>query len=288
MLNMPRRWRLTAPLAVGSIALVAGLAAYLLGVPHTWSPTVPGASQMAFVDDRSCAQCHQAQYRAWAGSHHDRAMQRADERAVLGALNHGRFTPRRVSCRFFKRDGRFFVNTAGADGTLADFEITHTLGVAPLQQYLIGFPGGRLQSFTMAWDTGKQRWLPLYTKETIAPGKPLHWTGRYQNWNLMCAECHTTNLRKGYDPSTDSYRTTWSALNVGCQACHGPGEAHLAWAQAGTPAQEAGDTRLLVDLRTHDSRYPVEASCRCQARPGPLLGRGRAGPPPPHHVRTPA
>ena len=279
MLDMPRRWRLIAPLAVGSIALVAGLAAYLLGVHHTWSPTVPGASQMAFVDDRSCAQCHQAQYRAWAGSHHDRAMQRADERAVLGDFNDARFTHLGVTSRFFKRDGRFFVNTAGADGTLADFEITHTLGVAPLQQYLIGFPGGRLQSFTMAWDTGKQRWLPLYTKETIAPGKPLHWTGRYQNWNLMCAECHTTNLRKGYDPSTDSYRTTWSALNVGCQACHGPGEAHLAWAQAGTRAKDADDTGLLVNFRTNDSRYQVDACARCHARRTRLVAGDRPGRP---------
>src|SRR5712692_4064389 len=279
MLDMPRRWRLIAPFAVGSIALVAGLAAYLLGMHHTWSPTVPGASQMAFVDDRSCAQCHQAQYRAWAGSHHDRAMQRADERAVLGDFNDARFTHLGVTSRFFKRDGRFFVNTAGADGTLADFEITHTLGVAPLQQYLIGFPGGRLQSFTMAWDTGKQRWLPLYTNETIAPGKPLHWTGRYQNWNLMCAECHTTNLRKGYDPSTDSYRTTWSALNVGCQACHGPGEAHLAWAQAGTRAKAADDTGLLVNFRTNDSRYQVDACARCHARRTRLVAGDRPGRP---------
>ena len=82
MLDTPRRRRLIATLAVGSIALVAGLAACLLEV-HPWAPTVPRSSQVAFVDDRSCAQCHQAPYRAWAGSHHDRAMQRADERAVL-------------------------------------------------------------------------------------------------------------------------------------------------------------------------------------------------------------
>jgi len=279
MPDTPRRRRLIATLAVGSFVLVTGLAAYLLEVRHRWSPTVPGSSHATFVDDRSCAQCHQAQYRAWVGSHHERAMQRADEHTVLGDFKDARFTHLGVTARFFRRDGRFFVNTEGAEGTIADFEITHTLGVAPLQQYLVRFPGGRLQSFTTAWDTETQRWLTLSTNETIAPGKPLHWTGRYQNWNLMCAECHTTNLRKGYDPSTDSYRTTWGALNVGCQACHGPGSAHLAWAQADTRARDADDTGLIVNFTTNNSRYQVDACARCHARRTRLVAVDHPGRP---------
>ena len=49
----------------------------------------------------------------------------------------------------------------------------------------------------------------------------------------MCAECHTTDFKKGYDPAADTYRSSWSELDVGCQACHGPGADHLAWARKG-------------------------------------------------------
>ena len=279
MIDTPRRRRL-ATLAVGSIALAAGFAVYVLAVRHImWSPTAPPSSHVTFVDDRSCAQCHPAQYRAWVGSHHERAMQGADQHTVLGDFNNAQFTYRGSTARFFKRDGRFFLNTEGADGTIDGFAITHTLGIAPLQQYLVEFPGGRLQSFTIAWDTTKQRWFALYTNETISPGKPLHWTGRYQNWNLMCAECHTTNLRKGYDSSNDSYRTTWSALNVGCQACHGPGDAHLTWAHPSTWAKDANRIGLLVNFSVNDSRYQVDACARCHARRTRLVAVDHPGRP---------
>src|SRR5262249_56116149 len=130
-----------------------------------------------------------------------------------------------VTPGFSKRAGGYFVETEATDGKPADFEIEYTFGVDPLQQYLIEFPGGRLQSLTLAWDTVRKRWFSLYPDEKISPGDSLHWTGRYQNWNVMCAECHSTDLKKGYDPATDSYKTTCSALNVGCQPCHGPPQA---------------------------------------------------------------
>ncbi len=268
MLDSRRRWRIIAALAVGSVATIAVLTAYRLWVDRAWPPGVPGVSrdQAGFVDERSCGQCHAAQSRAWSGSHHDRAMQRADATTVLADFNDARLTLFGVTSRFFTRAGRFFVNTEGPDGAPADFEITYTFGIAPLQQYLIAFPGGRLQTLTIAWDTGRKRWFALYPGVKISPADPLHWTGRYQNWNLMCAECHTTNLRKGYDPTTDSYKTTWSALHVGCQACHGPGQAHLAWARAGGRARNSAGIGLLVSFRTTDSRYQVDVCARCHSR----------------------
>jgi hypothetical protein len=93
----------------------------------------------------------------------------------------------------------------------------------------------------------KKRWFSLYPDEKIPPGDSLHWTGRYQNWNMMCADCHSTALKKGYDPATDSYKTTWAALNVGCQACHGPGQAHVAWAEAAKGGKRAGRNQVTVE-----------------------------------------
>jgi len=158
-------------------------------------------------------------------------MQEASEQTVLGDFNGVEYRYAGVTSRFSRRDGKFVVRTDGPDGKLADFEIRYTFGVTPLQQYLIEFPGGRYQALSIAWDArpkgeGGQRWFHLYPGEKIDHKDPLHWTGLYQNWNLQCAACHSTNLRKGYDAGSNAYKTTFSEINVACEACHGPGALH--------------------------------------------------------------
>src|SRR6185436_800928 len=148
------------------------------------------------------------------------------------------FTHYGVTSKFFRKDGRFFVRTDGADGALADFEVKYTFGVHPLQQYLIGFPDGRMQALSIAWDArpreqGGGRWFHLYPDERIDHHDPLHWTRLSQNWNFACAECHSTNLRRNYDAQGDRFATTWSDLSVGCESCHGPGSDHVTWAEKG-------------------------------------------------------
>ena len=225
---------------------------------------------IAYVSDRACARCHVREAKAWTGSHHDWAMKPATAESILADFNDTRFEAFGVTTRFFKRGGRFFVNAEGSDGRMADFEVKYTFGYTPLQQYLVEFPGGRLQSLTIAWDVKRTRWFDLYPGERIRPDDPLHWTGRYQTWNLMCADCHSTNLRKNYDAKTDAYRTVWSEITVGCQACHGPGGAHVAWAERAGPADKnarspgAAAAGLTVDVR--DAPRELETCAPCHAR----------------------
>ncbi len=136
---------------------------------------------------------------------------------------------------FSANGGKYRVRTEGADGKLRDFDVAYTFGFSPLQQYLVPFPNGRWQSLVLAWDSrareqGGQRWFHLYPNQKVPHDDPLHWTGRNQTWNYMCAECHSTNLRKNYDLATDSYNTTWSEINVSCESCHGPASNHVTWA----------------------------------------------------------
>ncbi len=222
-----------------------------------------------FVANEDCVECHEEEADLWRGSHHDLAMQVANQETVLGDFEESTLTHFGVTSRFHRDGSRFLVNTEGADGQMTDHEIKYTFGVEPLQQYLIEFPGGRLQSLTVAWDTQGQRWFHLYPDEKIESGDPLHWTGRYQNWNLMCAECHTTDYQKGYDLKTDSYQSSWTELNVSCQACHGPGEAHVKWArqgQAGTPPDESYGLKVSFKLNKFDARYEVDSCAPCHSR----------------------
>lgn len=174
---------------------------------------------------------------SWRDSQHKHAMDHATEKSVLGDFSEATFDYDGVRSRFFRKDGKYLVETDGPDGKLAIFEIKYTFGIDPLQQYLIEFPDGRVQALSIAWDArskekGGQRWFHLYPGENIRHDDVLHWTKLNQNWNFMCAGCHSTGLRKNYDAEHDRYATTWSEISVGCEACHGQGSNHVAWARA--------------------------------------------------------
>jgi len=198
-----------------------------------------------------------------------------------------------MKARFFRDEGgKFLIETEGPDGKTATFEVAYTFGWNPLQQYLIRFPGGRMQAFSLAWDVPGKRWFFLYPGKRIPRSDWLHWTRNGQNWNGMCAECHSTNLRKGYRPAEARYETTFSEITVSCEACHGPASAHVAWARErkvrGEVGPVTGDRGLVVRLREavparwvggspdgiarrdrpRESQVEVETCARCHARRG--------------------
>ena len=222
-----------------------------------------GANEIAFVDSAECTSCHTEQAAAWGGSHHDQAMQPANEATVLGDFSDVTFVDFGVTSRFFKRDDAYVINTQGADGEYADFAVKYTFGVEPLQQYLVEFPDGKLQAFTIAWDTKRGEWFNLQPNELIAPDDELHWTRRHFTWNSSCAECHSADLQLNYTLESNSYETSWANVNVSCQACHGPGEAHVAWAQGGGRADDNG---LAVNYSGIDAPDLVESCARCHSR----------------------
>ncbi len=194
-----------------------------------------------FAGSAVCAGCHLAQAKAWKRSQHAHAMQEASAASVLADFNGAEAHHFSSNARFYRKDNGYFVETEGKDGKQAGFEVKYTFGLDPLQQYLVEFPDGRLQALPYAWDArpqseGGQRWFHLYPDEDIPPSDALHWTGPLQNWNYMCAECHSTNVHKNYDAATDSFHTTFSEVSVGCEACHGPGAGHVQWARGGRPA----------------------------------------------------
>ncbi|MFQ5992570.1 MAG: tetratricopeptide repeat protein, partial [Nitrospiraceae bacterium] len=174
------------------------------------------------------------------------------------------------------------------------YEIAYTFGASPLQQYLIKFPGGRYQVLSIGWDSrpgedGGQRWVHLYPDEKIPHDDELHWTGPNQNWNYMCANCHSTNLRQNYRLDQDLYETVWSEIDVSCEACHGPGSRHVDWARMNALGQDrAGEGHKGLEVHLSDpdhvtwlpdvntgtakrssprlSRAQVETCARCHSR----------------------
>jgi len=237
------------------------------------------APQATFVGGQSCAGCHPTEAASWAESHHDAAMRPAGSETVLGDFADAELTYNGVTSLLFERDGDFWIRTDGPDGALEDFRVTHTFGVEPLQQYLIELPDGRRQASSIAWDArpaeqGGQRWFHLYPDEGVDHEDPLHWTGTFQNWNTMCAECHSTNLEKNFNLETQAFDTTWSSIDVDCEACHGPGSAHVAAPNDVSLALPAMDRAWIMDEATGiavrspalESATELEVCAQCHSR----------------------
>ncbi|WP_437336045.1 multiheme c-type cytochrome [Sorangium sp. So ce394] len=213
--------------------------------PAPSAPAQPERSAAGFVGSDRCAPCHAGEHAAWRGSQHARAMQHASAATVLGDFEGARLRYAGQVHRFDRQDGKYWVTTDGPDGQLHRYEVLYTFGVEPLQQYLVAGPGGRLQALPFAWDArprarGGQRWYHLHERDGVRAGDVLHWTAASQNWNHMCAECHSTHVTKGYDAAADRFATTWSEISVGCEGCHGGGARHLDWAEARTPDPAKG------------------------------------------------
>ena len=232
-----------------------------------------------YVGGQQCAACHMAEAGLWQGSHHDLAMAAASADTVSGDFDGAQLTYNGVTSEFFVRDGAYRVRTDGPDGALTEYEVTHAFGTEPLQQYLTRFPDGRYQVLSVAWDSrppqdGGQRWFHLYPEEAVDHNDPLHWTGTFYNWNTTCAECHSTNLRKNYSPEQDRYETSYSSIDVDCEACHGPGSLHVQ-APADVPLGLAADTGQwqFIEGATIAQRVPpladrteLETCAQCHAR----------------------
>jgi Tfp pilus assembly protein PilF len=203
--------------------------------------------QAAHIGGKVCSGCHAAEAERWKGSHHALAMQNATAATVLGDFAGAQLEHFGVTTTFFRDGDKFMVRTDGPDGAPHEYPIAYTFGVYPLQQYLIAFPGGRYQALGITWDSrlkeqGGQHWFHLYPDRKLPAGDRLHWTGRDQTGNYQCAYCHSTNLQKNYNLSADTYATTWTDLDVSCEACHGPGSRHVAWANSPEAKAYAADS----------------------------------------------
>ncbi len=258
-----QNWKIIGTIA--TLIIVLSLPLYALKEKNRMD-RVGEVQTVTFVGSEACAKCHKKEFKEWEDSHHAKAMAVASDETVLGDFNDTTFEKDGVQSRFYRKDGDFFVYTRGSKGEMAEFKISHTFGYAPLQQYLIPFPGGRMQCLPIAWDTRQKKWFHLYPNLELDPEEWIYWTNQGQNWNSMCADCHSTELRKNYDPVADSYDTTWAEISVGCEGCHGAGSKHLIWGELPEMARVVYDDGLLVQSSRITNKQQVELCAPCHSR----------------------
>ncbi|MCX5688245.1 MAG: tetratricopeptide repeat protein [Planctomycetota bacterium] len=271
---------------LGAAAAAAGLGVLFWQVSRMTAPLRSGASKVptpsvvqaataepVYVGRSACAECHKEEDARWQGSHHDLAMQIATPETVLGDFTGVSYTYHETTTTFTRKDDAFFVRTDGPDGALHDYKVAYTFGIYPLQQYLIELPGGRYQALNVCWDArpadqGGQKWFHLYPAENVTSDDILHWTGPYQNWNHMCAECHSTNVHKKYDAATATFATSYSEIDVSCEACHGPGSAHVAWGHRAGSSRNQSDPQAATKGLVAMLREPTPGYWKADAATG--------------------
>jgi formate-dependent nitrite reductase cytochrome c552 subunit len=255
------------------LLLAAGL--FALSVVLTTDADAQGAVTPSYVGSETCADCHNEATSDWQGSDHALAWTLPGAKAVLGDFNNAAFEHRGVTSRFMRDGNTFVIETDGPDGTMTQYPVAGVAGIEPLQQYLLETEPGKLQSFDVAWDTELERWYHLYPDQNLPAGNGLHWTGPYKNWNARCAECHATNFEKNFMQSSNSYQSTQAEIGVGCEACHGPGQAHLDWTVTGNLFNSSNwadvDVKGFVVDMLQGGETEVQQCAGCHSRREPFM-----------------
>ena len=222
-----------------------------------------------FVGSEQCASCHQSQHQLWQQSHHRHAFAPASVDSVLGDFSS-------VVVKYTDGVATFEQSQSASNidyqirltGSVSDaaekiYPVVYTLGVFPLQQYIVETRPGNYQVFAVAWDArkaeqGGQRWMDLSASST--PDDSLNWRHYFQNWNSQCASCHTTNFSTNASIDANKehpvFNSTWSEPAVSCESCHGPASSHVAWAdnqKIGKTDSKLASKGLVRQLATVDN-----------------------------------
>ena len=251
------------------------MAALAVGGLYWLGSRRPVRSSGQYAGSDACAACHPQQYQAWQQSHHGLAERRVDPSLDAVAfdpprqIEHGSL---RSEVRAEQVNGavRFVVHTMGPEGRYDEFVAERVIGVDPLRQLLVRFPGGRWQVTALAYDPRGNEWFDVFGTEDRKPHEWGFWANRGMTWNTMCATCHVTDFVKNYDPVNDRFDSRWLELGVGCEACHGPAADHVRWQRSGRSGKDP-------TLPRWTKRQWIDTCGACHARRTSLVEPFRAG-----------
>lgn len=229
-------------------------------------PNISQSQTPDYVGSNVCITCHQDIAQQWQGSHHALAWTEVGPDTVIADFDGTTFAHDGMSVRFRQTDGGYSASVTEKDGVTTDYDVHSVVGIEPLHQYLFETAPGTLQSFDVVWDTEKGEWFHLYPDQDLPPDDGLHWTGPYKNWNARCAECHATGYRRNYNPRSQSYASTQAEIGVGCEACHGPGSAHLDWTEDRPISPELSPYGFTMEFGKGDTESEIQQCATCHSR----------------------
>jgi tetratricopeptide (TPR) repeat protein len=263
-----KHWILAIDLILLALVIVG---AYSIFLHFERNLILTGNIPQGYVGREACISCHNIEYSKWQGSHHDRSMDIATDATVMGDFNNVEVESGGKVHKLYKKENKFYAWTVGEEGSMQEFEIKYVFGFCPLQNYMVEFDKGRVQVLALTWNSMDSAWYHMadsvYKNEKYDHENWLHWSNQAQNWNSMCADCHSTNLQKGYNYETGEYETTWSEIDVSCETCHGPAMRHVTWAEIDSLERpKIENFGLGVKTSGIDNKQYVDFCQRCHSR----------------------
>lgn len=233
--------------------------------------------QGEYLGSSDCYDCHEKFYKLWSTSHHGKAMQAfsASFARTLAPMKE----PQQVG------NSTFMIELTGSGGVMhqtdaagkkTTYPVLHALGGKNVFFFLVPLEKGKLQVAPLAYHVHKKNWYDATASMVRhfsdgTPDSALDWTDRQLTFNTACHDCHISQLRKNYDPATDSYKTTWTEAGINCEVCHGPGEAHVVAArEAEAKGIKDFDMKLIRFHKDLDAKQRDATCGPCHAKMTPL------------------
>jgi len=194
-----------------------------------------------YVGSAACRECHPQNHASWQASFHRTMTQAPSAASVLAPF---RGTTPSFEGRAWKlaQEGEAFHATpVGPDGrTLgARTRVALLTGSHHYQIYWLATPSGALEQMPLLWHVAEGRWVP---RKSMFLTPPLADEPETDRWQRVCIKCHATN---GTPIHPSSGATRVAELGIACEACHGPGEAHVAWRRPQSESEEEHGTGLV-------------------------------------------
>jgi hypothetical protein len=194
-------------------------------------------SDGGYVGSDRCQACHVDAYASWHASWHRTMTQKVGPDTVLAAFDgrslahaDGPHTLERRGDEFWLRmpDPNWLLTRAaeGPDAVAAEVPMTWqralmSTGAHNLQMFWVAAePGRRLVSFPFSWSLEAQDWV-ANEATLLRPYEPYV----VYSWNEVCVKCHAVAGAPEF--GLDRVETEVAELGIACEACHGPGRAHV-------------------------------------------------------------
>jgi cytochrome c5 len=161
-----------------------------------------------FVGTEKCKTCHSTEFKGWKESFHSKMVRKRDDGILKGVVEKWATDG--------TNPGPAKGNANGKEFKLDD--VVYVVGAKWKQRFMVkNTDTGGMQFLNKQFNSMSGKWENY---------------GNKNDWNTNCATCHTTGYRiLEYDEKFGKHGRTakdsYSEINVGCEACHGPGAKHV-------------------------------------------------------------
>jgi hypothetical protein len=194
-----------------------------------------------YASSHACQACHPGQYAAWHASYHRTMTQVVTPETVVANFDGVRVDAVDGRPMFLEQRGRELWaefdqpdwDGKGSSPPRISRRVVMTTGSH--QQQIFWYSTGHdrvLGQLPAIQLVPERRWIPRRSATMHPPG--LSMFSESGSWNGVCVQCHTTegrpefNTPYGSEPLfSQKVDTRAVEFGISCEACHGPGEAHV-------------------------------------------------------------